>query len=130
MNKAQITIIATELGIFAIAVFAFWVFGGELDAMGYGVFYIWVLMPLVSFVTSLVVGLLNIWGRYGALWPALCAILITLLPCVTFDAAHALHFGSLVAPSLIMLIGGFIVSYIGFAVGIVIRSIKKNTGER
>lgn len=129
MNKAQITIIATELGIFAIAVFAFWVFAGESDAMGYGVFYIWVLMPLVSFVTSLVVGLLNIWGRYRVLWPALCAILITLLPCVTFDAAHALYFGSLVAPNLTMLIGGCIVSYFGFAVGIVIRSIKKKTNK-
>ena len=129
MNKAQIAIIATELGIFAIAVFAFWAFTGELDAMGYGILYIWVLMPLVSFVTSLVVGLLNIWGRYRVLWPALCAILITLLPCVTFDAAHALYFGSLVAPNLTRLIGGCIVSYFGFAVGIVIRSIKKKTNK-
>lgn len=130
MNKAQIAIIATELGIFAIAVFAFWAFTGKSDAIGYGILYIWGLMPLVSFITSLAVGLLNVWGRYGALWPALCAILTTLLPCVTFDAAHALHFGSLVAPDLTILIGGFIVSYIGFAVGIVIRGIKKNTGER
>lgn len=129
MNKAQIAIITTELGIFAIAVLAFWAFTGKSDAIGYGILYIWVLMPLVSFVTSLVVGLLKIWGRYRALWLALCAILITLLPCVTFDAAHALHFGSLVAPNLTMLIGGCIVSYIGFAVGIVIRGIKKNTGE-
>lgn len=129
MSKAQITIIATELGIFAIAVFAFWAFAGKSDAIGYGVFYVWGLMPLASLVTSLVVGLLNVWGRYGALWPALCAILITLLPSVTFDAAHALHFGSLVAPNLTMLIGGCIVSYIGFAVGIVIRSIKKKTNK-
>lgn len=129
MNKAQITIIATELGIFTIAVFVFWAFAGELDAMGYGILYIWVLMPLVSFVTSLVVGLLNVWGRYGASWPALCAILITLLPCVTFDATHALHFGSLLVPNLTMLIGGCIVSYIGFAVGIVIRGIKKKTSK-
>lgn len=129
MNKAQIAIIATELGIFVIAVFAFWVFAGRSDAIGYGILYIWGLMPLVSFVTSLVVGLLNVWGRYGALWPALCAILITLLPFVTFDTAHALHFGNLVAPNLTMLIGGCTVSYIGFAVGIVIRSIKKKTGE-
>lgn len=129
MSKAQIAIIATELGIFAIAVFAFWAFAGRSDAIGYGIFYVWGLMPLVSFVTSLVVGLLNVWGRYGALWPALCAILITLLPCVTFDAAHALHFGSLVAPNLTMLIGGCIVSYFGFAVGIVIRGIKKKTNK-
>lgn len=129
MSKTQIAIIATELGIFAIAVFAFWAFTGELDTMGYGILYIWVLMPLVSFATSLVVGLFNILGRYRVLWPALCAILITLLPCVTFDAAHALYFGSLVAPSLTMLIGGCIVSYIGFAVGIVIRSIKKKTSK-
>lgn len=129
MNKAQIAIIATELGIFAIAVLAFWAFAGRSDAIGYGILYIWVLMPLVSFVTSLVVGLLNVWGRYRASWPALCAILITLLPCVTFDAAHALYFGSLVAPNLTMLIGGCIVSYIEFAVGIVIRGIKKKTSE-
>lgn len=129
MNKAQIAIIATELGIFAIAVFVFWTFAGKSDAMGYGILYIWGLMPLVSFVTSLVVGLLNVWGRYRVLWPALCAILITLLPCVTFDAAHALHFGSLLAPNLTMLIGGCIVSYFGFAVGIVIRSIKKKTNK-
>ena len=130
MSKTQIAIIATELGIFVIAVFAFWTFAGRSDAMGYGILYLWGLMPLVSFITSLVVGLLNVWGRYGASWPALCAILITLLPCVTFDAAHALYFGSLVAPNLTMLIGGCIVSYFGFAVGIVIRSIKKKTGER
>lgn len=129
MNKAQIAIIATELGIFAIAVFSFWAFAGRSDAMGYGILYIWGLTPLVSFVTSLVVGLLNVWGRYRVLWPALCAILITLLPSVTFDAAHALHFGSLLAPNLTMLIGGCIVSYIGFAVGIVIRSIKKKTNK-
>ena len=129
MSKAQIAIIATELGIFAIAVFAFWAFAGKSDAIGYGVFYVWGLMPLASLVTSLVVGLLNVWGRYGALWPALCAILITLLPSVTFDAAHALHFGSLVAPNLTMLIGGCIVSYTGFAIGIVIRSIKKKTNK-
>lgn len=129
MNKAQIAIIATELGIFAIAILVFWAFAGKSDAMGYGILYIWGLMPLVSFATSLVVGLLNVWDRYGALWPALCAILIALLPCVTFDAAHALHFGSLVAPNLIMLIGGCIVSYIGFAAGIVIRSIKKKTNK-
>ena len=129
MNKAQIAIIATELGIFAIAVFAFWAFAGRSDVIGYGVFYVWGLMPLASFVTSLVVGLLNVWGRYGALWPALCTILITLLPCVTFDAAHALHFGNLLAPNLTILIGGCIVSYIGFAVGIVIRSIKKKTSK-
>lgn len=129
MNKAQIAIIATELGIFAIAVFAFWAFAERSDAIGYGILYIWGLMPLVSFVTSLVVGLLNVWGRYRALWPALCAILITLLPFVTFDTAHALHFGSLVAPNLTMLIGGCIVSYIGFAVGIVICSIKKKTSK-
>lgn len=129
MNKAQIAIIATELGIFAIAVLAFWAFTGRSDAIGYGILYMWGLMPLVSFITSLVVGLLNVWGRYGALWPALCAILITLLPCVTFDAAHALHFGSLAAPNLTMLIGGCIVSYIGFAVGTVIRSIKKKTNK-
>lgn len=67
MNKAQIAIIATELGIFAIAVLAFWAFAGKSDAIGYGILYIWGLMPLVSFVTSLVVGLLNVWGRYGAL---------------------------------------------------------------
>lgn len=129
MSKAQIAIITTELGIFTIAVFAFWAFAGKSDAIGYGILYIWGLMPLVSFVTSLVVGLLNVWGRYRVLWPALCAILITLLPCVTFDAAHALHFGSLLAPNLTMLIGGCIVSYFGFAVGIVIRSIKKKTSE-
>lgn len=129
MNKAQIAIIATELGIFAIAVFAFWAFTGRADAIGYGILYIWGLMPLVSFVTSLVVGLLNVWSRYGASWPALCAVLITLLPFVTFDATHALHFGSLVAPNLTMLIGGCIVSYIGFAVGIVIRGIKKKTNK-
>lgn len=129
MNKAQIAIIATELGIFAIAVLAFWAFTGKSDAIGYGILYVWGLMPLVSFVTSLVVGLLNVWGRYRVLWPALCAILITLLPFVTFDTAHALHFGSLVAPSLTMLIGGCIVSYIGFAVGIVIRGIKKKTNK-
>ena len=75
MNKAQITIIATELGIFAIAVFVFWAFAGKSDAMGYGVFYIWALMPLASLVTSLVVGLFNIY-QIGLDWrrSACCCI--------------------------------------------------------
>ena len=75
MNKAQITIIATELGIFAIAVLAFWAFAGKSDAMDYGVFYIWGLMPLASLVTTLVVDLFNIY-QIGLDWrrSACCCI--------------------------------------------------------
>lgn len=125
MRKAQIAIVVAELGMLAFAIFAFWIFIEELDAIEYGMLYVWGLMPFTSFITSLVTGMLRIWNRYGALWPALCAVLISLLPYVTFDTAYVLHSGNLLVPDLTMSIGGCAVSYAGFVTGTIVRTTKK-----
>ena len=69
--------------------------------------------------------MLRIWNRYGALWPALCAVLISLLPYVTFDTAYVLHSGNLLVPDLTMSIGGCAVSYAGFVTGTIVRTTQK-----
>lgn len=129
MRRDGIGVIVAELGVFLISLLVFWLFISGVDAMGYTLFYVWGFMLLVSCVTSFIVGLRRIWNGRGVLWPVLCAVLITLLPWMTFDASYALHSGRLLIPDPMFLIGGCIVSYVAFGLGAGIRMVKTKIGR-
>ena len=44
------------LGIWAASLIAFWVRTDSFDAMGYGIMFLWVLLPATTFIVSLLIG--------------------------------------------------------------------------
>ena len=41
------------LGIWAVSLISFWLFGSGSDALGYSIMYLWILLPVTTFILSL-----------------------------------------------------------------------------
>ena len=64
-NKLSMLILfVTYLGIWAVSLIVFWFFINSSDAMGYSIMYLWVLLPVTTFVISLLIGKNNYMGKW------------------------------------------------------------------
>ena len=55
-NRNKIIIILSYMLVWAIAMIAFWFFTSGSDAMGYSLVYLWILLPVTTFIVSFIVG--------------------------------------------------------------------------
>ena len=44
------------LGIWTLSLLSFWMFDSGSDALGYSIMYLWILLPVTTFVVSLIIG--------------------------------------------------------------------------
>lgn len=66
-NKlSMIILLATYLGIWAVSLITFWFFISGTDSMGYSIMFLWVLLPVTTFVISLLIGKNNYMGRLNS----------------------------------------------------------------
>ena len=64
-NKlSMLILLVTYLGIWAISLIVFWFFINSSDAMGYSIMFLWVLLPVTTFVIALLIGKNNYMGRW------------------------------------------------------------------
>jgi transcriptional regulator with XRE-family HTH domain len=128
---SQLILVTTYLGIWAFSLIVFWFFLGPADAMGYGIMFLWVLLPVTTFVISLLIGKSNAWGRGKWFAPLAFGLMYMLAEYATFSAANMVSFSKLNMPSFGMLLGGGIVSLIGLAIGsgvnYLLSKIKRKT---
>ena len=54
-NLSKIILIATYLGIWAFALIEFWLILSESDAMGFSIMFLWVILPITTFVISILI---------------------------------------------------------------------------
>lgn len=62
-NKSKIVISLSYLLIWASAIIVFWFFAGGSDAMGYSLMFLWIILPVTTFIVSVVIGKNNLWGK-------------------------------------------------------------------
>lgn len=105
------------LAVWAAAILAFWCFTDPGDAMGYSVTFLWLLLPVTTFVLSLLIGKHDLWGKGKWLSAAAFGLMYMLAEYATFGAANMAAFHKLNAPSWGMLIAGGGISLIGLAIG-------------
>ena len=55
-NRNKIIIILSYLLIWALAIIVFWFFTSGSDAMGYSLMYLWIILPVTTFVESVLIG--------------------------------------------------------------------------
>lgn len=116
----SILIVAYSL-VWAIALVAFWAFGAASDAMGYSIMFLGLLLPVTTFVVSLVIGKRDYWGRWKwAVAPVLGATYM-LAGYSTFSLANMLTFDKLNVPDIGAILIGTAVSLAGIGIGSVVR---------
>mgnify|MGYP005809081429 FL=1 len=113
------------LVIWAAAIIAFWFLGSGSDAMGYSLVYLWILLPVTTFVVSLLIGKNDYMGEWKWLSFIAFGIMYMLSEYATFGAANMAAFDKVNIPELGMIPAGAMISLIGMGIGMIIRKSRK-----
>lgn len=105
------------LGIWALELAVFWLFPGGDDALGYSIATFLVVLPLTTFVVSLLVGGDRSWGAGRWALPLALGAMYMLAEYATFGAANMATVGRPIPPSLEMVPIGAAVSLVGMGLG-------------
>lgn len=124
-NKfSELITIVVYLAIWALSLIVFWLFTSGSDAMGFGIMFLWVLLPITTFVISLLIGKNNYWGKWKWLSVIVFGIMYMLAEYATFSTANMVAFGKINMPELGMIPVGAIISLIGLGIGVGIYRLK------
>lgn len=119
-NKlSKLVLIMTYLVIWAVSLIVFWLFMDPAGALGYSLMFLWLLLPVTTFVLSLLVGRNNFWGKWKWLSAAAFGLMYMLADYATFKAANMVSNGIFRMPDFIMLFAGVIISVLGLGIGAV-----------
>lgn len=125
-NKlSKIILIATYLVIWAAAEIVFWFFTSGSDAMGYSIMFLWILLPVMTFIISLLIGKNNEWGKAKWLFAIFFGIMFMLVPYSTFSAKNMAAFYTFRWPNFWVLPVGSAISLVGLGIGTFLRHIQK-----
>ena len=115
--RNKIIIILSYLLIWALAIIVFWFFTSGSDAMGYSLMYLWIILPVTTFVESVLIGKNDFFGK-GKLGSTLFfGLMYMLAEYGTFKMANNIAFNKLNAPDFGMIVAGVIISAIGILLG-------------
>lgn len=129
-RKAKTILVSTYLAIWSFAILIFWFFTSGSDALGYSFMYLWILLPVSTFVFSLLIGKNNYWGSRKWLSAIAFGVMYMLAEYSTFSAANMVSFDKFNMPEWGMLVGGALVSVAGMAVGCIVRWVKNHRKNR
>ena len=115
--RNKIIIILSYLLIWALAMIVFWFFTSGSDAMGYSLMYLWIILPVTTFVESVLIGKKDVCGK-GKWGATLCfGLMYMLAEYGTFKMANNIAVNKINAPDLGMIVAGAIISAIGILLG-------------
>ena len=89
-EQSLLILLCVYLGIWAVSVLFFWLLTGPDDAMGYGIVFLWLVLPVAAFVISLLIGRGGYGGRQGWLLPLVFGTMYMLAEYATFMLANML----------------------------------------
>lgn len=125
---AKTVTICVYLGIWAFSLIVFWFFTGPTDAMGYGLMFLWILLPVTTLVLSAVIGGNGYWGRWKWLSALAFGLMYMLAEYATFQCANMSAVqGKLNPPNLELIPIAAAISLLGLALGSVIRRLRQKT---
>lgn len=115
--------------IWAIAIIAFWCFTDEQDGMGYSLMYLWIVLPVTTFVVSLLLSRYNYWDKWKWLGSIGLGVMYMLAEYATFSMANNIACNKINIPDFMMIPTGLIISLVGMGIGhlIYLRKCKSDS---
>ncbi len=123
-RKAKTILISAYLAIWAFAMVVFWCFTSGSDAMGYSLMFLLVLLPVTTFIVSLLIGKNDYWGKWKWLATIVFGVMYMLADYSTFKIANTMAFGNINVPQFGMIVYGAIISVIGMMIGCVANRVN------
>ena len=128
-NRNKIITILSYLLIWAFAMIVFWFFTSGSDAMGYSLMFLWIILPVTTFVVSIVIGKNNFWRKGKWAFTFFFGIMYMLAEYGTFKMANNIAFNKLNAPEGGMIVAGVVISGIGMLVGSLCNKKRHNQNK-
>ena len=129
-NKlSKIILLSVYLFIWALSEIVFWFFTQPSDAMGYSLMFIWIIMPVTTFVVSLNKKKNRFFGRLKWVIPVAFGIMFMLVPYSTLTISNMTAFHTFRWPDFPMLPIGTAISFAGTALGVLISRKMKQKSE-
>lgn len=122
---AKMILIISYVLILAIGMIEFWVFLEPGNEMGYSIVYIIFLLPLMTLLISLILGLNNYWDKLKWYAPIVFGFGLCASDYFTFQLSNSLQFHQFNYPELSLIVGGIVVSLIGLGIGTLFRKLKQ-----
>lgn len=116
-NRNKIITILSYMLVWAIAMIVFWFFTSGSDAMGYILMFLWIILPVTTFVVSIVIGKNDFWKKGKWAFTLFFGVMYMLAEYGTFKMANNIAFDKLNAPDWGMIVAGAIISAIGMLLG-------------
>ena len=116
-NRNIIITILSYMLVWAIAMIVFWFFTSGSDAMGYSLMFLWIILPVTTFVVSIVIGKNDFWKKGKWAFTLFFGVMYMLAEYGTFKMANNIAFDKLNAPDWGMIVAGAIISAIGMLLG-------------
>ncbi len=120
---SKLMIILSYMIIWAVAVIVFWAVN-EVDATVYSILVLWLLLPAVTLVTSLLIGR-NFESNKKWLWIIFFGVMYMLTEYLSFSLANMVAFSKINDPDFSCLIAGCAFAAVGMAIGHFAKKRKK-----
>lgn len=129
---SKVILIATYLGIWAFALIIFWIFTSGSDAMGYSFVFLWIILPVSTFVISLLIGKNNYWSNLKWIVPVVFGIMHMLAEYATFSISNMIanSFTKINVPHYDLILIGAFISVIGVGIGSLVSHVKFGNKEK
>ena len=128
-NRNKIITILSYLLIWAFAMIVFWFFTSGSAAMGYSLMFLWIILPVTTFVVSIVIGKNNFWRKGKWAFTFFFGIMYMFAGYGTFKMANNIAFNKLNAPEWGMIVAGVVISGIGMLVGSLCNKKRHNQNK-
>ena len=117
-NKvSKLILITSYLVIWVVSLIVFWFFTDGSDALGYGLMFLWVLLPVTTFVYSVLIGKNNYWGKWKWISSLVFGVMYMLAEYATFSVANMISCNKINLPEFTMILYGAIISIVGLGIG-------------
>lgn len=109
--------------VWSVSVIIFWLFRQSLNAMEYSIIFLWIILPVTTFVVSFITGRNNYGKKLKWLFPVAYGIMHMLAEYATFSTANMVTFHKFNMPQAGTLLPVTIISFIGIIAGLVSNDI-------
>ncbi len=125
-NKlSKFILIVSYFAIWSISLIVFWFFTSGSDAMGYSIMFLWIVLPVTTFVYSVLIGKNNYWGKWKWISSLAFGIMYMLAEYATFSAANMVSVSKINLPEFGMIPTGMMISIAGLGIGIGMKYLKR-----
>lgn len=132
-NKlSKLILVIAYLLIWAFSLIVFWFFISGSDALGFGLIFLWILIPVTTFIISLLIGKNNYWGRGKWFTPIAFGIMHMLAEYGTFSMANmvTISFERINKPHFELVLVSAIISAMGLGIGSLIYHFKSKRDRK